>query len=86
MMSTRSSTTRASPKADHEKPLSPQSTREAGKVDGSIDGNIDVEAGQKGTSTPAGQAMQAPIDVPRWRFWAIFISLMFGVFLFALGR
>ena len=30
--------------------------------------------------------MQAPIDVPRWRFWAIFVALMLAIFLFALDQ
>jgi hypothetical protein len=31
------------------------------------------------------QGMVAPLQLSRWRFWAIFISLMISIFLFALG-
>lgn len=31
------------------------------------------------------QGMVAPLQLTRWRFWAIFISLMISIFLFALG-
>lgn len=35
-------------------------------------------------STPQ-QGMVAPLELSKWRFWAIFISLMISIFLFALG-
>jgi len=40
------------------------------------------------TGKPAGlqQGMVAPLQLSRWRFWAIFISLMISIFLFALGK
>jgi len=31
------------------------------------------------------QGMVAPLQLSRWRFWAIFVSLMISIFLFALG-
>lgn len=40
------------------------------------------------TTTPTGPqvGMVAPLQLSRWRFWAIFISLMISIFLFALGE
>lgn len=36
---------------------------------------------------PTGtSSYQPPLDVPRWRFWLIFISLMVSIFLFALDQ
>ena len=35
---------------------------------------------------PGEGGAQAPLEVSRPRFWAIFISLMFAIFLFALGE
>jgi hypothetical protein len=44
--------------------------------------------GATATGKPAGlqQGMVAPLQLSRWRFWAIFISLMISIFLFALGK
>jgi hypothetical protein len=36
-------------------------------------------------STGPQHGMVAPLQLSRWRFWAIFISLMISIFLFALG-
>ncbi|OCF40914.1 aflatoxin efflux pump AFLT [Kwoniella heveanensis CBS 569] len=42
---------------------------------------------KKVRAPPAGHAaVHAPIEVPRWRFWAIFLSLMISIFLFALDQ
>ena len=39
------------------------------------------------SAPPAGNSgFQAPADIPRWRFWAIFISLLLSIFLFALDQ
>lgn len=51
---------------------------------------------QSGTTSPTDkdgkkaegglqQGVVAPLQLTRWRFWAIFISLMISIFLFALG-
>lgn len=62
-----------------------------------LDGNLDSPKGKgSGASTPTGskkavaggqpqQGMVAPLELSRWRFWAVFISLMIAIFLFALG-
>lgn len=36
-------------------------------------------------AAPAGVSAQAPIEVSKWRFALITASLMFSIFLFALG-
>lgn len=58
---------------------------------GSDHSSVSSEKAVKGTATPtkpAGlqQGMVAPLQLSRWRFWAIFISLMISIFLFALGK
>jgi hypothetical protein len=35
--------------------------------------------------TEPGVTVQAPLDIPTWRFWAIFMGVLFATFLFALG-
>lgn len=50
---------------------------------GSDESNIHPEKVVK-PGTPQ-QGMVAPLQLSRWRFWAIFISLMISIFLFALG-
>ena len=45
----------------------------------------EVKAAKTPKAAPEGVALQAPLEIPRWRFWAVFISLLFSVFLFALG-
>jgi hypothetical protein len=35
---------------------------------------------------PAGVSQQAPLELSRWRFVAIFLALMMSIFLFALGE
>lgn len=40
------------------------------------------------SAPPKGHSgtMQAPLELPRWRFWLVFVSLMVAIFLFALGE
>jgi hypothetical protein len=40
----------------------------------------------RAAAAPQGVSMQAPIEVSRFRFWMIFLALMFSIFLFALGE
>lgn len=40
----------------------------------------------RAAAAPKGVSMQAPIEVSRFRFWMIFLALMFSIFLFALGE
>lgn len=35
---------------------------------------------------PAGVSQQAPLELSKWRFVAVFLALMMSVFLFALGQ
>lgn len=51
-------------------------------VVGGKDKNAPKSAPPKGVSG----GMQAPLELPRWRFWLVFVSLMVAIFLFALGE
>lgn len=43
--------------------------------------------GNGGKTPPKGHSgFTAPLEIPKWRFMAIFASLMISIFLFALGR
>jgi hypothetical protein len=51
----------------------------------SDDSSVPSEKAVKATTGPQ-QGMVAPLQLSRWRFWAIFVSLMISIFLFALGE
>ncbi|ORX34479.1 major facilitator superfamily domain-containing protein [Kockovaella imperatae] len=42
---------------------------------------------KEGKGPPKGTAaFQAPLDIPKWRFWLVFLSLLVSIFLFALDQ
>lgn len=46
----------------------------------------DKDKDEKPSSGGMEKGMVAPLQLTRWRFWAIFLSLMISIFLFALGK
>lgn len=89
-----SPTTTISVDGDHEKrfsveedPLPTASAPIASSAVALAPNDLSGVHGNGSKTPPKGHSgFTAPLDIPKWRFMAIFASLMISIFLFALGR